>query len=479
MHPTGNYMTPVETEERGEGVFWKYLHQPNEWNLLPVARQLEPMARQPQRLDVLAMDGDGRPWIFEFKRSVADHEAIGQVLLYGALVAALTTDSLVRCVEEKFPGSNVLESFEKRFGRTIPVRSNQSVMLVLVAYSFSPQCLTVVNFLRHAVGIQIGLLTMKLRAPGALNRTPPEYRWECRPTPTGGSPAALPVRNLVVTLNRTEWKSCWPQWMAHRKVEFDVVWINEHAMVETGTGVWVGVQDEGWVGYGIIYRDASSTAGLEPGEVGETVQFPVAWQWLAPAGDLLKLTDFLPAPVAVYELDKAHQPELLRATVGIAQSKQVDRAAETRINPAPSLAAPLCSDTRKWSVSRGSSEFIAERRKRAFALFELGNSPTAVAKELKVSIQSASRWAKLHTGAAKDSSPTQARPGRRSAMGVAEQELLRQALREPPPAMEGVQASQLRWTAENLQHFILAKFQIHYSLPHCYRLLRSLSRVRA
>lgn len=477
MNPTVNYMTPVETEERGEGIFWKCLHQPNEWNLLPVARQLEPMVREPQRLDVLAVDGDGRPWIFEFKRSVADHEAIGQVLLYGGLVAAMTTDSLVRCVEEKYPDRRVLDSFVERFGKPMPIRSNHSVMLVLVAYAFSPQCLTVVKFLRHAVGIQIGLLTMKLRVPGALNRTLPEYHWECRPTPTGGSPAALPVRNLVVSLNRTERKSRWPEWMARRKVELDVLWVNEHAMIETGTGVWVGVQNEGWVGYGIIYRDASQTTGMEPGEDGETVQFSVAWQWLAPAGELVKLPDFCPTSVAVYELDQALQPELLRATVGIAQSEQVDRAPAPQINPAPSLAAPLRSGTRKWSVSRGSPEFIAERRKRAFALFELGNSPTAVAKELKVSIQSASRWAKLHASTAKNPAPTPARPGRQSAMGVTDQEILRQALKEPPPAMEG--AGQSRWTAENLQHFIKEKFQIRYSRSHCYRLLRSLSRVRA
>jgi len=479
MNPTGTYMTPVETEERGEGIFWKHLHQSNEWNLLPVARQLEPMAREPQRLDVLAMDGDGRPWIFEFKRSVADHEAIGQVLLYGALVAAMTTDALVRCVEEKYPDRRVLDSFVERFGQTIPVCSNQSVMLVLVAYAFSPQCLTVVNFLRHAVGIQIGLLTMKLRVPGALNRTLPEFHWECRPTPTGGSPAALPIRNLVVSLNRTEWKSRWPQWLARRMVELDVFWVNEHAMIETGTGVWVGVQNKGWVGYGIIYRDASLTADMGQGHGGETVQFPVAWQWLAPTGNLLKLADFCPASVAVYELDQAHQPELLLATVGIAQSEQVNRAPEPPVNPAPSLAAPLRTGTRKWSVSRGSPEFIAERRKRAFALFELGSSPTAVAKELKVSIQSASRWAKLHTSTTKSPAPTQARPGRQSAMGVTDQELLRQALKEPPPAMEGAEAGQSRWTAENLQHFIKEKFQIHYSRSHCYRLLRSLSRVRA
>jgi len=372
----------------------------------------------------------------------------------------------------------VLDSFVKRFGKPMPLRSNQAVMLVLVAYAFSPQCLTVVNFLRHAVGIQIGLLTMKLRAPGKLNLTDPEYRWENRPTPTGGSPAALPVRNLVVSLSFTDWKSCWPRWMAHRKVELGVLWVNEHAMIETGTGVWVGVQDAGWVGYGIIYRDASPTAGMEPGEREETVQFPVAWQWLAPAGDLLKLAGFLPAPVAVYELAKAHQPELLRATVGISQSKPIDRAAEPRISPAPSLAAPLRSDTRKWSVSRGSSEFLTERRKRAFALFELGNSPAAVAKELKVSIQSASRWAKLRAGAAKDSCPTQAPPGRRSAIGVADQEILRQALKEPPPVMENAGAGQSRWTAENFQRFIMAKFQINYSLSHCYRLLRTLGRVR-
>jgi len=126
-----------------------------------VARQvLTPWGK---RVDLLALDRDGRLVVLELKRNKTEREVVAQVLDYGSWARHLRSDDIARMFNDyqkamrpEGPVPSLNAEFCRVFGvRQMPDELNEEHELVIVGASFDPATERIVNYLaeEHAVAI--------------------------------------------------------------------------------------------------------------------------------------------------------------------------------------------------------------------------------------------------------------------------------------------------------------------------------------
>jgi len=151
-----SYRAPFPKESLAEWYFVRELKN-GKLNLLIIGRQVD-VYMGPERLDVLAIDAAGMPWVFELKRDVAKPEAISQLLVYGSYVAALSHKDLDKIFQEKQRAktkTSLAEAFRQRFGKDLPPLTHQ-VCLMIGAFDFSYTCVRALKFLKRTTQLEIG-----------------------------------------------------------------------------------------------------------------------------------------------------------------------------------------------------------------------------------------------------------------------------------------------------------------------------------
>ena len=112
---------------------------------------------------------------------------------------------------------------------------------------------------------------------------------------------------------------------------------------------------------------------------------------------------------------------------------------------------------------------MQKRRLRAAKLFEDGLSPAEVARRLKVSRQSATRWRKLLKDNGTQGLRSKGVAGRKPALSREHKRELAATLKKGPLAA-GYRTD--LWTLPRVAALIRAKFGVRYHSGHCWHLLR-------
>jgi hypothetical protein len=199
----------------GEQDFALILSLSQQKSLLFIGRQIH-LHMSPERLDLLAMDERGVPWVFEFKRDIAQTWAVGQLLNYGAYVAGLDQAELSAIYRNYHGGGGTADlktAFKAKFDIDLPA-TKHVVCMVLAAYDFAYSCDHLLKFLQYAYpagsssnpgepitrddsdvrlkkfGIKIGRLKMAWQI-NADNNIEKIYRYLEKPSPTCAPPHAL------------------------------------------------------------------------------------------------------------------------------------------------------------------------------------------------------------------------------------------------------------------------------------------------
>jgi hypothetical protein len=172
------YHVPPQLEAIGEKDYKKICAESH--NLLFIGNQIKVWGGE-DSLDFLALDGEGVPWIFEFKRDVAKASAISQLLTYGSYIAGLTYGQL-DAIYRKHSGKkkqDLSTAFHAHFGPDKKLEISHRVQLVLAAYDFSDTCLHTLDFLDNACGLRIGRMKMTwIIAPGQADERKYWYQLE-------------------------------------------------------------------------------------------------------------------------------------------------------------------------------------------------------------------------------------------------------------------------------------------------------------
>lgn len=227
-----------------------------------------------KRIDLLAIDRDGKLVVLELKRNKTEREVVAQALDYGSWVRSLRAEDIAPIFNEYCrrrggpePTPSIDEVFCSRFNvKEMPEELNERHELVIVGSSFDPATERIVTYLADEYGVNINAVFFRVFKDGereflarAWLREPTETDAS---TPTGGTPIPRPV----VPHAKTDWNGEYYVSFGHddrrhredaRKFGFvsaggGLWYSNTLDYLEPGDRVWVNVPGTGYVGVGIV-----------------------------------------------------------------------------------------------------------------------------------------------------------------------------------------------------------------------------------
>ncbi|MGA3178963.1 MAG: hypothetical protein ABSF38_01325 [Verrucomicrobiota bacterium] len=326
-----NYPTPFPREEAAERLFAKSLLEPNaQWLLL--GRQFQ-ISGGPERLDLLALDRDAVPWIFEFKRDIATEEAVGQLLSYGAFVAPLSRGHLADMFAEQHKNLTLSEAFQNQVGCKLPERLSGRVNLVLAAFVFSDRCNRVILFLERGAGLVIGQMHSQFK-PDTIRPRFVDFNLIKPPKPS--LPISQPIGNaqpeeyFLLFVEETDLALPWDECRERNLIVLRDGQIRRHRAPGPSSGLFVYLRSHGLVGYGIVAKrgrlllEAESLNGSAEGEDPPPVQAELTWQaqviWhrTHPFGDAVPtITSLFPVQSGLFKITNPDQLLDFQASIGV------------------------------------------------------------------------------------------------------------------------------------------------------------------
>jgi hypothetical protein len=311
------YRTPFSDEIHSERAFVEHLNKvpSDQAEFLPIERQLRVFERE--KLDLLALDANGVPSIFEFKRDIAGYQSVSQLLTYGSYIADWSLSRLKGYYNVPDGRSLLDEAFYERFRKRLPRQLPRQVNLILAAFEFSLACDRAIEFIEQSGGPIIGKLRVQTIWDRALPIPQTEYHWVRRPVPTRPLKTGVEPRehlpHYFLLQNFYELPLNWENCMFNRWVPIPEEWDIENNPIAPRSGVFVsltGIQtnfehelDSGLVGYGIT-NDAAfdliprlgkyelNTEDFRRMRKDKFFVVPVDWVWIRPDND--------PAPISVW-----------------------------------------------------------------------------------------------------------------------------------------------------------------------------------
>lgn len=88
------------------------------------------------RLDLIALDEHGTPWIIELKKGIASPTIVTQVLRYTAILNKMSFDEICALDTVDAEVESIAERFRNRFGRQITVQTDRPPKVMLVASEY-------------------------------------------------------------------------------------------------------------------------------------------------------------------------------------------------------------------------------------------------------------------------------------------------------------------------------------------------------
>jgi hypothetical protein len=114
-------------------------------DLLIISRQV--ITTFGKRIDLLALDAQGKLFVIELKRDRTPREIVAQALDYGSWVGTLTYEDITRIFAVSHPDEPFEEAFANRFGASAPEALNESHQLIIVATELDNSTERIVGYL--------------------------------------------------------------------------------------------------------------------------------------------------------------------------------------------------------------------------------------------------------------------------------------------------------------------------------------------
>jgi hypothetical protein len=121
------------------------------------------------RIDLLALDGDGTILVIELKRGRTPREIVAQVLDYGSWVRKLSAERIAHIFEsgEFAQGRTFRAAFDEHFGQPLPEVINESHRLVIVASELDASTQRIVEYLLEDYGVPVNAVFFRYFRDGA------------------------------------------------------------------------------------------------------------------------------------------------------------------------------------------------------------------------------------------------------------------------------------------------------------------------
>lgn len=208
--------------------------------------------------DLLAMDATGTPWIFEFKRDIAEPEAISQILVYAANVLTQDMDFFKTHYSKRDKRRDLAEAFKTHFKVPLPRDPSKMIRLVIAAYDFSVYCRQAMDLLAHSTGVTIGRLSIKC-VHAAVDKAQTRYDWIVHPTAFSLPKFPTPSVHHWVSLDARLMGVTWGECLSYEFLPANG--LKSSAPVMPGQGVFVYLRNlepnpldcsDGMVGMGVV-----------------------------------------------------------------------------------------------------------------------------------------------------------------------------------------------------------------------------------
>lgn len=254
------YATPFCDEIYSERIFLEGLRNGGlpaaPYKLFAIDRQVE--LSNGLIPDLLTLDATGTPWIFEFKRDIADAEVISQVMVYASNIASQDVAFFKERYSKRDKRRELAAAFKSFFGNPLPQQTTKKIRLVIAAYDFSVNCRQALDLLSNSTGVTIGRLSIKcIHTPE--KETQPCYDWIVHPTPFSLPKFPDPPVHHWVSVDARRMGVAWNECLSYEFLP--VNGLKATAPVLPGHGVFVYLRNlepnntdskEGLAGLGIV-----------------------------------------------------------------------------------------------------------------------------------------------------------------------------------------------------------------------------------
>lgn len=222
------------------------------------------------RIDILAIDADGRLSVIELKRDLSPRDIVAQALDYGSWVRRMTTDEIAETFiryQERFHQEDspkgIDEALRDRFGN-VPDELNTAHKLVVVAAELDPSTERIVTYLQEEYGVDINVVFFRSFTDGERQYLTRAWLRE-------------PVEATVETIGRTYRNNRGGDWNGEYYVSFGEeicrTWndakkygfvsagggewyVNTLRRLQPGNRIWVNIPRTGYVGVGVVTSEA-------------------------------------------------------------------------------------------------------------------------------------------------------------------------------------------------------------------------------
>ena len=222
------------------------------------------------RIDILAIDADGRLSVIELKRDLTPREIVAQTLDYGSWVRGMTTDEIAETfiryqehfLQESLP-KGIDEALQERFNN-VPEELNTGHRLVVVAADLDPSTERIVTYLQEEYGVEINVVFFRAFWDG--DRQYLTRAWLTEPAAVSIETLNKPYRNG----RGGEWNGEYyvsfgeeicRTWNDAKKYGFVSAgggewYVNTLRKLQPGNRIWVNIPRTGYVGVGVVTSEA-------------------------------------------------------------------------------------------------------------------------------------------------------------------------------------------------------------------------------
>ncbi|MYC30120.1 MAG: DUF91 domain-containing protein [Chloroflexi bacterium] len=222
------------------------------------------------RIDILAIDGDGRLSVIELKRNLTPREIVAQALDYGSWVRCMTIDEIAETFiryQERFhqdsSPTGIDEALRERFSN-VPDELNTAHRLVVVAADLDPSTERIVTYLQEEYGVEINVVFFRAFTDG--ERQYLTRAWLKEPEEVSGEMLSKTYRSV----RNGEWNGEYyvsfgervcRNWNDAKKYGFVSAgggewYVNTLRKLQPGNRIWVNIPGTGYVGVGVVTSEA-------------------------------------------------------------------------------------------------------------------------------------------------------------------------------------------------------------------------------
>lgn len=241
---------------------------------LLIGRQVRTVAGK--YIDLLCMDHDGDLVVVELKKDLTPREVTAQAIDYASCMAELTPEELAELYLQFSGGQMTLnDAYKKKYGTTLDEDSiNKNVKMVIVAAKMDDSTERIIRYLRDKYEVDINIMFFQVAALGTTRLISRAWFEE-------DIEEQRPDSKSIRKWNQEYYVSFGSgerSWIDAQKYGFisaggGTWYSNTLKLLSPGDRVWVNIPHTGYVGVGIVRKEAQQAKDVQFTVDGQEVGF--------------------------------------------------------------------------------------------------------------------------------------------------------------------------------------------------------------